>query len=78
MDVSKPDQLEYVREDEAQTDMQAPGPAGQDKVTRLNDLKIADGETQDDGNFAMEEDQIPTDPQVSAVSSTSRQRARAG
>ena len=64
MDISKPDQLEYVWKDEAPTDMQAPGPVGQDKVARLNDLEIADGETQDDGNFAMEEDQTPTYPQV--------------
>lgn len=64
MDASKPGQLEYIQEDETQSDMQALGPAGQDEVARLNDLKIADDETQDDENFAMDEDQIPVDPQA--------------
>lgn len=64
MDASKPGPLEYIQEDETQSDMQALGPAGQDEVARLNDLKIADEETQDDANFAMDEDEIPTEPDV--------------
>ncbi|KAI0693224.1 midasin [Cytidiella melzeri] len=37
-------QLEYVREDDTQTEMQALGPARQDEVAKLRDLNIIDDE----------------------------------
>ncbi|KAF9454871.1 midasin [Macrolepiota fuliginosa MF-IS2] len=52
-----PPQLEYAQQDEEDQDMQALGPAGEEQVAKLDDLKFAEDNTQHDPSFAMDIDE---------------------
>ncbi|KAG5638685.1 hypothetical protein H0H81_011065 [Sphagnurus paluster] len=45
-DVGAPSQVEYLQPDDADHDMEALGPAGEEQVAKLNDLKLVDGDEQ--------------------------------
>ncbi|KAG6819694.1 hypothetical protein H0H93_009563, partial [Arthromyces matolae] len=43
-DVNAPSQVEYLQPDDADHDMEALGPAGEEQVAKLKDLKLVDGD----------------------------------
>lgn len=55
VDTSAPSQLEYLQHDESIDDMQALGPAGQEEVAKLRELRLAenDGEDRDPGDASL-------------------------
>lgn len=52
-----PAQLEYLQQDDEDEDMQALGPAGEEKVDKLDDLKFAEDDAHPDPSFAMDIDE---------------------
>ncbi|KAF8073543.1 midasin nuclear AAA ATPase [Lyophyllum atratum] len=82
-DVDAPSQVEYLQPDDADHDMEALGPAGEEQVAKLNELKLVDGGEQTgdaapmdiDLPFDLEEHQkLPQDggPQGEPTSSEER------
>ncbi|KAF9464151.1 midasin nuclear AAA ATPase [Collybia nuda] len=51
-----PPQVEYLQPDDADHEMQALGPAGEEQVAKLNDLKLIDGDDHDRETAPMEVD----------------------
>ncbi|KAG5644766.1 hypothetical protein DXG03_007674 [Asterophora parasitica] len=45
-DVGAPSQVEYLQPDDVDHDMEALGPAGEEQVAKLNELKLVDGDDQ--------------------------------
>lgn len=56
--VEVPSQVEYLRPEDGDYDMQALGPAEEEQVARLNDLNLVD-ERQDPSSSAMDADEAP-------------------
>ncbi|RDB14764.1 Midasin [Hypsizygus marmoreus] len=54
------DQMEYLQPDDADHDMQALGPAGEEQVAKLNELKLIDGGDQN-GDIAPMDVDLPPD-----------------
>lgn len=52
-----PGQLEYLQPDDEDEDMQALGPAGEEQVAKLNDLKFVEDDAQPDPSFTMDIDE---------------------
>ncbi|GLB38607.1 putative P-loop containing nucleoside triphosphate hydrolase protein [Lyophyllum shimeji] len=61
-DVDAPSQVEYLQPDDADHDMEALGPAGEEQVAKLNDLKLIDGDDEP-GEAAPMDIDIPLEPE---------------
>ncbi|KAG6906152.1 hypothetical protein DXG01_015659, partial [Tephrocybe rancida] len=62
-DVNAPSQVEYIQPDDADHDMEALGPAGEEQVAKLNDLKLVDGDELNTEYAPMDID-MPFEPEV--------------
>jgi midasin len=59
-DMSEVSQVEYLRPDDTDRDMQALGPAGEEQVAKLNELRLVDDDAQMlDSNLPMDIDATP-------------------
>ncbi|KAF5382460.1 hypothetical protein D9615_002742 [Tricholomella constricta] len=61
-DVGAFSQVEYLQPDDADHDMEALGPAGEEKVAKLNELKLVDGDEQTGEGAPMDVD-LPLEPE---------------
>ncbi|KAG6866182.1 hypothetical protein C0991_007732 [Blastosporella zonata] len=62
-DVDAPSQVEYLQPDDADHEMEALGPAGEEQVAKLNDLKLVDGDEQS-ADYAPMDIDLPLEPEA--------------
>ncbi|KAG6810904.1 hypothetical protein H0H92_009865 [Tricholoma furcatifolium] len=60
-DVETPSQVEYLQPDDADHNMEALGPAGEEQTAKLNDLKLVSGDEHPVDYAPMDIDDLPTD-----------------